>query len=87
MQITVLEIEPGEIIMSFKYAKIITEMQHPSQEPVLFSSSIRDNIAYGVGSAEPSSVPVDDVIAAAEEANAHGFIMDFPEGYVESNGF
>ena len=46
----------------------------------MFSSSIRDNIAYGVGSKEPSEVALEDVVAAAEEANAHGFIMDFPEG-------
>jgi len=50
-----------------------------SQEPTLFSTSIRDNIAYGAS--DPSKVSQDDLEKAAKEANAHDFIMDFPEGY------
>ena len=46
------------------------------QEPVLFGISIRDNIAYGrLGSSEA------EIVAAAQAANAHGFIGDLPEGY------
>lgn len=50
-----------------------------SQEPILFSSSIRENIAYGA--ANPESVSQDDIEKAAKEANAHDFIMRFPEKY------
>jgi ATP-binding cassette subfamily B protein len=47
-----------------------------SQEPFLFSATIRDNIAYGVpGAAE------DAVLAAARLAQAEGFIRALPEGY------
>ena len=46
------------------------------QEVVLFSGTIRDNITYGKDDASE-----DDVIAAAKAAQAHEFIMSFPEGY------
>ena len=48
-----------------------------AQEPVLFSGTIRDNIAYG------SKGPVDEaqVERAAIDANAHEFILAFPDGY------
>lgn len=45
-----------------------------AQEPVLFSGSIAENIAYGIPNA-----PRADIIAAARKANC-GFISDFPEG-------
>ena len=50
-----------------------------SQEPILFSSSIRDNIMYGAQ--DPNNVTLEEVEAAAKEANAHDFIKAFPEGY------
>jgi ATP-binding cassette subfamily B protein len=47
-----------------------------AQEPLLFSSSVADNIRYGrVGA------PREEVEAAARAANAHDFISRFPEGY------
>jgi ATP-binding cassette subfamily B protein len=46
------------------------------QDPLLFSGSIRDNIRYGRADATE-----EEVIAAAKAAQAHDFIMDFPEGY------
>src|SRR5262249_52151027 len=46
------------------------------QENVLFSRSIRDNIAL----ADPG-IPMDRVIEAAELAGAHEFILELPEGY------
>ncbi|KAH6655339.1 ATP-dependent permease MDL2 [Truncatella angustata] len=45
-----------------------------SQEPVLFSGSVKDNIAYGRPEASES-----EVFKAAQEANCQ-FIKDFPEG-------
>lgn len=46
------------------------------QENVLFNRSIRENIAL----ADPG-IPIDKVIAAAELAGAHDFILELPEGY------
>ena len=47
-----------------------------SQEPVLFSCSVRDNICYG--NPDASQQQVED---AARAANAHSFIQKLPEGY------
>ncbi|XP_077218377.1 ABC transporter B family member 21-like isoform X2 [Tasmannia lanceolata] len=46
-----------------------------SQEPVLFASSIKDNIAYGKDGAT-----LDEIKAAAELANASKFIDKMPQG-------
>ncbi|KAJ5540766.1 ABC transporter integral membrane type 1 [Penicillium frequentans] len=45
-----------------------------SQEPVLFSGTIADNIAYGLPDA-----PRSEIVAAARKANCQ-FISDFPDG-------
>ena len=47
-----------------------------SQDPFLFSASIRDNIALGMPDA-----PHDAVEAAARAAQAHEFILELPHGY------
>jgi ATP-binding cassette subfamily B (MDR/TAP) protein 1 len=47
-----------------------------SQEPVLFSTSIRDNIAYGKDGATDAEIQ-----AAAVRANAANFINRMPEAY------
>jgi ATP-binding cassette subfamily B (MDR/TAP) protein 1 len=47
-----------------------------SQEPVLFNMTVADNIRYGRPQAS-----MEDVVAAAKAANAHGFIEALPEGY------
>jgi ATP-binding cassette subfamily B protein len=47
-----------------------------SQDPFLFSASIRDNIAFGMPDA-----PHDAVEAAALAAQAHDFIVELPQGY------
>jgi ATP-binding cassette subfamily B multidrug efflux pump len=46
------------------------------QTSLLFSTTIRENIAYGCPEAS-----MDDIISAAKAAQAHDFIMDLPEGY------
>ena len=46
------------------------------QTSLLFSDSIRENIAYGRPDASG-----DEVIAAAKAAHAHEFITEMPEGY------
>lgn len=46
------------------------------QETFLFSSSIRNNISYGMKNAS-----MDEIIRAAQYAQAHDFIMELPLGY------
>lgn len=52
-----------------------------SQEPLLFSSSVAENIRYGRPGATDAEVE-----AAALAANAHEFISRFPEGYATKVG-
>lgn len=47
-----------------------------SQEPLLFSCSILDNIRFGRPDAS-----MEEVEAAARAANAHDFILNQPDGY------
>ncbi len=47
------------------------------QEPFLFSRSIRENIAYGVG----RDVPQEEIERAAKAAAIHDVILGFPDGY------
>lgn len=46
------------------------------QDTLLFSTTIRDNIAYG-----RDDLSLDTIIAAAKAARAHDFILQCPEGY------
>ncbi|XVF67072.1 hypothetical protein PTKIN_Ptkin10aG0091400 [Pterospermum kingtungense] len=46
------------------------------QEPLLFSSSIRDNICYGTEQATES-----EIVEVSREANIHDFISSLPDGY------
>ena len=46
------------------------------QEAALFSGSVFENIAYG----KPEAT-LEEVVAVAKRANAHGFIMKFTDGY------
>ncbi|XP_039097207.1 ATP-binding cassette sub-family B member 10, mitochondrial [Hyaena hyaena] len=50
-----------------------------SQEPILFSCSIAENIAYGAD--DPSSVTAEQIEKVADVANAGAFIRDFPQGF------
>ena len=46
------------------------------QDPYLFHGSIVENVSYGMPGAG-----LDDVVEAAQMANAHDFICDLPHGY------
>jgi ATP-binding cassette, subfamily B, bacterial len=46
------------------------------QEPFLFVGSIAENIAYG----RPEAT-MEEIMQAAQAANAHEFIIRFPDGY------
>ncbi|XP_066472828.1 ATP-binding cassette sub-family B member 10, mitochondrial [Tiliqua scincoides] len=50
-----------------------------SQEPVLFSCSVAENIAYGAE--DPSTVTTEEIEKVAEIANAATFIHNFPKGF------
>jgi ABC-type multidrug transport system fused ATPase/permease subunit len=47
-----------------------------SQEPTLFDTTIGENIIFGL-----EDVTQEQIEMAAREANAHDFIMSFPDGY------
>ena len=54
------------------------------QETVLFSGTVRENIAYGRPGAEEN-----EIVSAARWAEAHDFILELPQGYdtrVEERG-
>ncbi|KAH9507216.1 ATP-binding cassette sub- B member 10, mitochondrial [Bulinus truncatus] len=55
-----------------------------SQDPVLLSTSIAENIAYGAE--KPEAVTAEEIIEAAKKANAYNFIMEFPNGFETSVG-
>lgn len=64
-----------QCIPSDVYAR---QLSMVDQEPFLFQGTIRDNIAYGL----PDEVVSDtEIVRAAKEANAHGFIMELSKGY------
>lgn len=46
------------------------------QQSLLFSASVKENIAYG----RPDATDA-EIIAAAKAADAHNFVTEFPEGY------
>ncbi|MBQ8309593.1 MAG: ABC transporter ATP-binding protein [Clostridia bacterium] len=71
-QITVDGVDIRDIDMQY-YRSHIGYVQ---QEPMMFHDSIYNNIAYGDG-----SFSVDEVINAADIANAHEFIVRQPDGY------
>ncbi|KAI7832477.1 putative ABC transporter protein [Gamsiella multidivaricata] len=48
------------------------------QEPVLFDMSIKDNILYGLPDSEGT---MEQVEAAAKQANIHNFVLSLPNGY------
>ena len=67
----------GVDIRRVKLAELRRALAMVAQEPVLFSGTIRDNIAYGA-----AHVPTQaEIEAAARDAFAHDFIVGFPEGY------
>lgn len=66
----------GIDLREYKLADFRRQFAIVLQETVLFSSSIRENIAYGKTDAND-----DEIVEAAKRANAHAFIERLPEGY------
>ncbi|KAL8167411.1 hypothetical protein V2J09_008910 [Rumex salicifolius] len=68
----------GEDVRVFDKSEWARVVSIVNQDPVLFSLSVAENIAYGLPDADVSK---DDVIKAAKAANAHEFIIALPQGY------
>jgi ATP-binding cassette subfamily B protein len=72
----------GEILLDgvdlrdYKLADLRGQFGIVLQEPLLFATSIRENIAY----ARPEA-SFEEIVAAAEAADAHDFIAALPDGY------
>ena len=66
----------GVDLRDYKLADLRNQFGIVLQEPVLFSTSIAENIAYARPGARWR-----DVIGAAEAANAHEFVRRLPDGY------
>lgn len=66
----------GKNIKDIGIRSLRSQIASVFQETFLFSSSIRNNISYGL-----KNVTMDEIIRAAKLAKAHEFIMEFPDGY------
>ena len=70
-----LEID-GHDLRSITQASLRDQIAIVPQETILFGGTIRENIMYG-----KLDATADEMIAAANDANAHEFIMQFPDKY------
>ena len=66
----------GVDLRDYKLAGLRNQYAIVLQEPVLFSTSVAENIAYARSGADMT-----DIVEAARAANAHEFIVNLPEGY------
>jgi len=81
------DVQEGEVLfddINIKDASITDLRNHigiVSQESILFNTSIRENIAFGMPNAS-----LDSIVSAAKIANAHSFIENLDEGYETNIG-
>ena len=66
----------GVDLRDYRLADLRNQCAFVPQDPVLFSTSIAENIAY----ARPEAT-YEEIVAAAKTARAHEFITVFPRGY------
>jgi len=66
----------GYDVTDVKVRSLRNQISVVLQDPFLFHGSIADNISYSKPGASRA-----EVVAAAKAANAHDFIMEFPDGY------
>lgn len=66
----------GIDIRQLPQAYVRSKISLVPQDPSLFHRSLRENIAYG----KPEAT-MDEIIAAAQKAQAHEFILETPKGY------
>ena len=66
----------GVDLRDYRLADLRNQFAIVLQEPLLLSTTIEENIAYGKPDAKR-----EEVIEAAKLANAHDFVMGLPDGY------
>jgi len=66
----------GTDVRNIKIESLRKHMGIVHQETFLFSTTIKENIAYG----KPNAT-MEEIIDAAKAAEAHDFVVAFPEGY------
>ena len=66
----------GDSVQSLNIKWLRDNIGLVSQEPVLFDTTISENIRLG-----KESATMEEIIEAAKNANAHNFISEFPNGY------
>lgn len=66
----------GNNLRHYKLADLRQQFSIMLQEPVVFSATVAENIAYGRNNANR-----DEIMEAAKAARAHDFIMGLPDGY------
>ncbi len=66
----------GQDVRSFELGSLRSAVSIVPQDPFLFSDTVRNNIAYGSPDAD-----LDQVVAAAKDAQAYDFILEMPEGF------
>lgn len=66
----------GKDISSYDLKHLRQHIGFVLQEPFLFSTTIKENIAYG-----SPDVSLEEIVTAAKRAQAHEFIMEMPKGY------
>jgi ATP-binding cassette subfamily B protein len=66
----------GQDVRSFDLQSLRSAVSIVPQDPFLFSDTVRNNIAYGSPDAD-----LEQVIAAAKDAQAYDFIVEMPEGF------
>jgi ATP-binding cassette subfamily B protein len=71
----------GTDLRDFRLADLRSQFAIVLQEPVLFSTTIAENIAY----AQPAASS-EQIVRAARLANAHDFISRLPQGYATQVG-
>jgi len=71
----VIELD-GKPLTDFNLNWLREQFSLVSQEPVLFSGTIEENIKYG-----KSNATTEEVVEAAKMANAYTFISQFPNGF------
>jgi ATP-binding cassette subfamily B protein len=71
----------GIDLRDYRLADLRQQFAIVLQEPVLFSTTIAENIAYGRPGATQQ-----EIIEAARAANAHDFIQNLPAGYATEVG-
>ncbi len=71
----------GMDVRGFTLKSLRDQVSFVLQDTLLFRGTVWENIAYG----KPDA-PIEDTVHAAEQANAHDFIVNMPESYATMVG-